>query len=452
MPTSRGGGYDTWIDKQSQKRKAFGSDTRQEQSVGAQATPASALTNPQAPSSLGDLMTPSTGRVVQAAAPEEYDARVQENSAFLSDPTTQGQMMQFAITMLGGGSPGSAISKAMQMPGRMEMARDKRVLEERKVGLQDRGLDLEERKLALEEKEFAATGGKGKTTPTELSKLLDEAAVAEANGQHERAALLRSSAYQKSQEFSIAQGQYVTMDEKGVPTLKNFEGGKADLEYKAYQEKEKLAKAGELNRGLMVSTAANDAFNVINEAWAPDFTVTGWGGLMNWVPASGSKTLMNSLLTIKSNATVAQLQAVREASPTGGAFGNISNYEDQLLASTVASLDQTMTKDALLPRVKTLQFMFDVNTMEQRNAIAAMVDKGEISTVEGQNAYQQLMSDYVYGSQASATGQDMDLNAAPVYVPDDIRQDWKYLDPQDRFNLLSPEDKERVNKPKFGVQ
>src|SRR6185369_2354921 len=94
----RGGGYDAFIDKQSEKRKALSSSSRQEMD---QATTGSVPgVNPAAPTGLGDLILPSQGRNMPSANIEDYDTRVSNNRAFLEDPSTKGMMMQFATTML----------------------------------------------------------------------------------------------------------------------------------------------------------------------------------------------------------------------------------------------------------------------------------------------------------------------------------------------------------------
>ena len=68
---------------------------------------------------------------------------------------------------------------------------------------------------------------------------------------------------------------------------------------------------------------------------------TGWAGLLSGMPNSKAKTLGNLLTTIKGNAGFDKLQAMREASPTGGALGQVSNFELEQLNAAFGNLDQT---------------------------------------------------------------------------------------------------------------
>ena len=67
---------------------------------------------------------------------------------------------------------------------------------------------------------------------------------------------------------------------------------------------------------------------------------TGWAGLLKGMPNSKAKSLGNLLTTIKGNAGFDKLQAMREASPTGGALGQVSNFELEQLNAAFGNLDQ----------------------------------------------------------------------------------------------------------------
>jgi hypothetical protein len=174
-------------------------------------------------------------------------------------------------------------------------------------------------------------------------------------------------------------------------------------------------------------------------------TVAGWGGLLAWVPNSKSKSVAQSLANIRANATVQQLQAIRAASPTGGAFGNISDYEDKLLASTLASLDQTMNADQLKRNVGIVKFMFDPSTIEARSQIGQAVTAKTMSIEQAQNAYDDLLQKYMFQEHASQ-GLPKDFSVAPTYVEPFIKDHWDRLDPEDIEKLLTPEDKMAYQK------
>lgn len=73
----------------------------------------------------------------------------------------------------------------------------------------------------------------------------------------------------------------------------------------------------------------------------------GAGGLLASVPLTSAKDLNARLLTIKANLGFDRLQQMRDASPTGGALGQVAVQELMALQSTIASLDQTQSPKQL---------------------------------------------------------------------------------------------------------
>lgn len=79
------------------------------------------------------------------------------------------------------------------------------------------------------------------------------------------------------------------------------------------------------------------------------------GSMLDTVPGTPANDLRVTIDTIKANLAFDALQAMREASPTGGALGAVSERELGLLESAVASLDQSQTPEQMrdaLQRVK----------------------------------------------------------------------------------------------------
>nr|WP_313022844.1 hypothetical protein [Brucella intermedia] len=75
--------------------------------------------------------------------------------------------------------------------------------------------------------------------------------------------------------------------------------------------------------------------------------ITGvWGMLPNY-PGSGAASAQARLNTLKSQIGFTVLQAMREASKTGGALGAISDKENELLQNNLASLDQVQSEEDL---------------------------------------------------------------------------------------------------------
>lgn len=77
----------------------------------------------------------------------------------------------------------------------------------------------------------------------------------------------------------------------------------------------------------------------------------GAGSWLSSIPLTESKDLSKRLTTIKANLGFDRLQQMRDASPTGGALGQVAVQELVALQSTIASLDQDQSskqlKDAL---------------------------------------------------------------------------------------------------------
>jgi len=67
----------------------------------------------------------------------------------------------------------------------------------------------------------------------------------------------------------------------------------------------------------------------------------GWGAFfMGKLPGTEARYFKGQLDTLKANITFGELTAMREASKTGGALGQVSDREGQLLGAALGSLDQ----------------------------------------------------------------------------------------------------------------
>lgn len=71
------------------------------------------------------------------------------------------------------------------------------------------------------------------------------------------------------------------------------------------------------------------------------------GSLVGRVPGTKAYDLRATVDSIRANLGFEQLQSLRNASPTGGALGQVSDFENRLLASTVANLDANQSEAQL---------------------------------------------------------------------------------------------------------
>lgn len=84
----------------------------------------------------------------------------------------------------------------------------------------------------------------------------------------------------------------------------------------------------------------------------------GWSSLLSGLPETDAKALKTAVDPIKGNLSFGRLQEMRDESKTGGAVGNVSNVELELLASTVASLDQGVDAATFLDRLDKIERYF----------------------------------------------------------------------------------------------
>ena len=86
--------------------------------------------------------------------------------------------------------------------------------------------------------------------------------------------------------------------------------------------------------------------------WLPN---TGLGSYLSWVPATNARDLAATLETIKASIGFKRLQEMRDASPTGGALGQVSEKENALLQAALGSLEQSQSE---------AQFMANMDRIE----------------------------------------------------------------------------------------
>lgn len=90
------------------------------------------------------------------------------------------------------------------------------------------------------------------------------------------------------------------------------------------------------------------------------FTSTGLTGtVLGMIPGTKAYDLDKTVDTIKANLGFSELQAMREASPTGGALGQVAIQELAMLQSTVASLDKGQSQENLARALQQVRKHFE---------------------------------------------------------------------------------------------
>lgn len=99
------------------------------------------------------------------------------------------------------------------------------------------------------------------------------------------------------------------------------------------------------------------------------FTAGTLGSPLSLLPGTPAKNLAANLETIKANLGFDRLQQMRDASPTGGALGQVAIQELVALQSTIASLDIQQTPDQLRKNLDKIKGHYEKwrNTVKKAN-------------------------------------------------------------------------------------
>lgn len=122
---------------------------------------------------------------------------------------------------------------------------------------------------------------------------------------------------------------------------------------------QKKGKGGADATSLLGSIVVNDAIGRALPLISP-FSA-GLGSWLTILPATDATNLEKLLDTVKANAGFDKLNAMRQASPTGGALGQVSDREIRFLQSVFGSLDQEQSPANLKRSLEAFQWTY--NTM-----------------------------------------------------------------------------------------
>lgn len=137
------------------------------------------------------------------------------------------------------------------------------------------------------------------------------------------------------------------------------EGSEMDREIKSQQEKAGKATEARSQAASIVMDEIDLARELI-EGQTTGSPATGiTGGLASTIDSTRAGALKNRLATIKANIGFDKLQAMRDASPTGGALGQVSEFENRLLQAVFGSLEQSQKADDLLYNLERLEGIYN---------------------------------------------------------------------------------------------
>lgn len=126
---------------------------------------------------------------------------------------------------------------------------------------------------------------------------------------------------------------------------------KAQSEFRTGQTAQASRLQTAQNKTQTLQGNIRNAIDIINKY--P--TATGWGDLLSMVPSTEAAQLNALLDTIKANVAFTALQEMRANSPTGGALGNVSNVEIELLYQNIAPILQKGSTEDLINSLLTIE-------------------------------------------------------------------------------------------------
>lgn len=144
-------------------------------------------------------------------------------------------------------------------------------------------------------------------------------------------------------------------------------------------DKKTAAQQSALVHAQKVVTDVGEAKNLVSSA------TTGLvGKAQAFVPGSDAYNLNQRLLTIKANLGFDRLQQMRDASPTGGALGQVAVQELNALQSSVGSLELGQSKAELLKNLEKIDLHYNnwLRTVQGQEPVTSTPATGAKQTIK----------------------------------------------------------------------
>ena len=181
-------------------------------------------------------------------------------------------------------------------------------------------------------------------------------------------------------------------DEQGNITYKvvPIPGSQAAAAVEQAASAKEAAREGGIKTAGVVLTNIDEAQRVIKESKLPTSGFV--GSMLTKIPGTAATDVSALVNTIKANIGFDKLQAMRDASPTGGALGQVSNQEIDFLQSTLNNLTQDQSQEQFNKQLQILENQY-LQTIakfnaypEEAKAAAGYVDVGTGSSGGDQGA------------------------------------------------------------------
>jgi hypothetical protein len=153
-------------------------------------------------------------------------------------------------------------------------------------------------------------------------------------------------------------------DADGLPTLVTIPGGQAEQSEVQQVEQEEKTEGLELTAASIITQDLERALIMIDES--PVLATGLIGGATEWIGGLPADNLQEMLLGAQAHIGFERLQQMRDASKTGGALGQVSTIELDLLKSAFGAL--SITQDAKDLKFNIMRFSNILNdTVHGRN-------------------------------------------------------------------------------------
>jgi len=147
---------------------------------------------------------------------------------------------------------------------------------------------------------------------------------------------------------------------------------KAAKEGKGRGEASTASALREMYKAQNVISTIDDAYSRINS-----FTAGFGGAILSNIPGTEARDVEGLLNTILANLGFDELKAMRAASPTGGALGQVSERENVLLQSAVRSLENSQSPEQIRKNLALVRKHYDrVLNLMKVEAYGVYDDKG----------------------------------------------------------------------------
>jgi len=147
---------------------------------------------------------------------------------------------------------------------------------------------------------------------------------------------------------------YGKIQDSNRSALNQYNLAIAKAEAKAKGKGKTQGDAGNLYGSIVVNDAIDRGLPMID-----NFTAGFGGTMLSKIPGTDATNLSKLIDSVKANAGFDKLQAMREASPTGGALGQVSDKEIRFLQSVFGSLDQDQSPEQLKYNLELFRYVYN---------------------------------------------------------------------------------------------